>query len=270
MYSKGTFMQKNCLSLWGKELIEKIIQSPALTAITDAMEYRVNMSLSDHADRMHQWWAITRTFYLAGQQLLNTISLELLRAYNAHDMHTIQRLEEIRAKVDAVLADDGWHCRELPGAEKLHGFDTRHTQVHFHMFEEDISWLLRNTSKSQNIGLRKETLALMKGMETGFGKSLTEGFAWILIVELIAEEIVTKMLPYLIKIRNQGKPFFSKEQLFYCTYHILLEKLHAGDVTASIRSVADNPQSMEVLGKAVEKSLKLWENFWLSQSQIGT
>ncbi len=109
----------------------------------------------------------------------------------------------------------------------------------------------------------------MRGMETGFGKSLEEGFAWILIVELIAEEIVTKMLPYLTKIRNKGKPFFTKEQLFYCTYHILLEKLHAGDVTESIRSVADTLQRMEVLEREVKKSLELWENFWISQSQIG-
>ena len=64
-------------------------------------------------------------------------------------------------------------------------------------------------------------------MEKGFGKSIEEGFAWILIVELIAEEIVEKMLHYLTKIQQGKRLFFRREQLFYCTYHILLEKLHA-------------------------------------------
>lgn len=67
-------------------------------------------------------------------------------------------------------------------------------------------------------------------MEQGFGKTIEEGFSWILIVELIAEEIVKKMHKYLRKIKIKGQPFFSEEQLFYCTYHMLLEKLHAGDV----------------------------------------
>lgn len=83
--------------------------------------------------------------------------------------------------------------------------------------------------------MRPATLALMQGMEKGFGKSIEEGFSWILIVELIAEKIVTKMLPYLTKIKKDGLSLFSREQLFYCTYHMLLEKLHAGDVCEGIR-----------------------------------
>ncbi len=71
------------------------------------MQFRAEMTFPDHADRMHQWLQITRVFYLSGQQLLNTISLELLRAYNIENIPAIQRLEKIRTKVDAVLADDG-------------------------------------------------------------------------------------------------------------------------------------------------------------------
>ena len=68
---------------------------------------------------MHQWSAITRVFYLSGQQLLTTISLELLGEYEKNNINAIERLEHIRAKVDAVLADDGGHCRALPRAEEL-------------------------------------------------------------------------------------------------------------------------------------------------------
>lgn len=109
----------------------------------------------------------------------------------------------------------------------------------------------------------------MEAMKKGFGKSIEEGFAWILIVELIAEEIVTKMLPYLTKIEKDGQPFFSKEQLFYCTYHILLEKLHAGDVKDGIQLVADTPERFQSLQAEVLSALKLWESFWLSQVKIG-
>lgn len=56
---------------------------------------------------MHQWLQITRVFYLSGQQLLAKASLALNRAYIENDTLAIQRLETIRAKVDAVLADDG-------------------------------------------------------------------------------------------------------------------------------------------------------------------
>lgn len=68
---------------------------------------------------MYQWLQITRVFYLTGHQLLKHISLALNRAYIDQDTSAIQRLEAVRAKVDAVLADDGGHCRALPGAEKL-------------------------------------------------------------------------------------------------------------------------------------------------------
>ena len=56
---------------------------------------------------MHQWLQITRVFYLSGQQLLTKVSLALNRAYIGKDTSAIQRLEIIRTKVDAVLADDG-------------------------------------------------------------------------------------------------------------------------------------------------------------------
>lgn len=68
---------------------------------------------------MHQWLQITRVFYLSGQQLLAKVSLALNRAYIEKDTSAIQRLKIIRAKVDAVLADDGGHCRTLQRAEKL-------------------------------------------------------------------------------------------------------------------------------------------------------
>ncbi len=109
----------------------------------------------------------------------------------------------------------------------------------------------------------------MQAMEAGFGKSIEEGFSWILIVELIAEEIVKKMYVYLRKIKNNGQSFFSEEQLFYCTYHILLEKLHAGDVKEGIALVADTPGRFQLLQTEVLNALKLWENFWLSQEEIG-
>lgn len=88
-------------------LIESIMQSLTLTAIADAMKFRTGMTLSDHADRMHQWLQITRVFYLSGQQLLAKVSLALNRAYIESDNLAIQRLVIIQAKVDAVLADDG-------------------------------------------------------------------------------------------------------------------------------------------------------------------
>lgn len=106
-------------------------------------------------------------------------------------------------------------------------------------------------------------------MEQGFGKSIEEGFSWILIVELIAEEIVKKMHKYLRKIKHNGQSFFSEEQLFYCTYHMFLEKHHAGDVREGIRCVADSPERFQPLQKEVLSALKLWENFWLSQAEIG-
>lgn len=83
------------------------------------MRFRAQTSLRDHADRMRQWGTITRVFYLSGQQLLNTISLALLRAHEENDSSVIARLEQIRNKVDDILADDGGHCRPLMGAEEL-------------------------------------------------------------------------------------------------------------------------------------------------------
>lgn len=109
----------------------------------------------------------------------------------------------------------------------------------------------------------------MEAMEQGFRKSIEEGFSWILIVELIAEEIVKKMYMYLRKIKIEDQPFFSEEQLFYCTYHILLERLHAGDVKEGITLVADIPERFELLQTEVLNALKLWESFWLSQARIG-
>lgn len=109
----------------------------------------------------------------------------------------------------------------------------------------------------------------MQAMEAGFGKSIEEGFSWILIVELIAEEIVKKMYVYLRKIKNNGQSFFSEEQLFYCTYHILLEKLHAGDVKEGITLVTDTSERFQLLKKEVIPALNLWKNFWLSQAKIG-
>lgn len=262
-------MQKNCLSFQGKHLIEKIIQSPALQGITEAMSYRASMSLWDHADRMHQWLQITRVFYLTGQQLLTNISLALNRAYIEKDIPTIQRLEIIRAKVDAVLADDGGHCRTLQGAEKLPWFERSHERVHYEMFDGDIARPLQEVSWNMDITIRPDTWALMEAMEKGFAKSIEEGFSWILIVELIAEEIVTKMLPYLTKIKKDNQSFFSREQLFYCTYHMLLEKLHAGDVKEGITLVADTSERFQLLQTEVLDALKLWESFWLSQAKIG-
>jgi hypothetical protein len=64
-------------------------------------------------------------------------------------------------------------------------------------------------------------------------------------------------------------PFFSKEQLFYCYYHILLEKQHAGDVKEGVRVVADTTERMQILEQAVEKALISWAHFWASQAQIG-
>lgn len=250
-------------------LVKNIIQSPALTTIADAMKFQTDMTLWDHADRMHQWLQITRVFYLSGQQLLAKVSLALNRAYIDYDTSAIQRLEVVRAKVDAVLADDGWHCRTLQGAEKLPWFDRSHERVHYEMFDGDIAGPLREASWNADIALRPATLALMNAMQNGFGKSIEEGFSWILIVELIAEEIVTKMLPYLTQIRQDTRPFFTKEQLFYCTYHILLEKLHAWDVKEGIWCVANTPERFELLHNEVLSALKLWENFWLSQARIG-
>jgi hypothetical protein len=70
------------------------------------------------------------------------------------------------------------------------------------MFESDIALPLREASGKIGIVLRPATLSLMKSMKEGFGKSIEEGFSWLLIVELIAEEIVEKMHPYLTIIKK--------------------------------------------------------------------
>ena len=226
------------------------------------MRFRTGMTLWDHADRMHQWLQMTRVFYLTGQQLLAHTSLTLNDAYDINNSSEIQRCEFIRTKVDAVLADDGGHCRPLTRAKKLKWFKKSHSRVHYEMFEVDIARPLREASWKNDIPLRPATRALMKAMKKGFGKSIEEGFAWILIVELIAKEIVEEMHKYLVKIKKGWRRFFTKEQLFYCTYHILLEKLHSEDVREAIRLVADTPERFELLKKEVLSALILWYHFF--------
>lgn len=250
-------------------LVATIADSTAMKWIAEAMRFRAEMTLQHHANRMSQWWAITRTFYLSWQQFLASISLELDDAHTDCNNVAIQRCEQIRAKVDGVLADDGGHCRHLAWASELPWFLQSHDKVHYLMFHDDIARPLRDAVCWAHIPLSQPTLDLMRGMSDGFGKTTEKAFAWILVVEIIAENIVTKMLPYLTKIQKDGKPFFSKEQLFYCTYHILLEKLHAGDVTSIIREVADTPERMQALSSEIILAIKLFALYWLSLADIG-